>query len=171
MRAFWTLESDPTVAKLLKDMLDYAAELGVSQQDPAVYEASRAIVERLKRSAPAANLAEVLPSMDEKGSAILAESVRESIESNKPEAGLDHLHTFTVKYLRVLCAKRWLNTDKDKPLHSLMGEYLKKLRQSGDIESDMSELILKSTISTLEAFNRVRNDQSFAHDNAILNPF
>ena len=33
----------------------------------------------------------------------------------------------------------------------------------------MTERILKSSISTLEAFNRVRNDQSFAHDNQVLN--
>lgn len=33
----------------------------------------------------------------------------------------------------------------------------------------MSERILKSSISTLDAFNGVRNSQSFAHDNPILN--
>jgi hypothetical protein len=33
----------------------------------------------------------------------------------------------------------------------------------------MRERILKSSISTMEAFNRVRNEQSFAHDNPLLN--
>ena len=33
----------------------------------------------------------------------------------------------------------------------------------------MTERILKSSISVLEAFNGVRNNQSFAHDNTILN--
>jgi hypothetical protein len=33
----------------------------------------------------------------------------------------------------------------------------------------MTERILKSSISTWEAFNRVRNDQSFAHANQVLN--
>jgi hypothetical protein len=33
----------------------------------------------------------------------------------------------------------------------------------------MSGRILKSSISVLEAFNDVRNSQSFAHDNPILN--
>lgn len=33
----------------------------------------------------------------------------------------------------------------------------------------MTERILKSSISVFEAFNKVRNSQSFAHDNAILN--
>ncbi|UBZ08147.1 abortive infection family protein [Salegentibacter mishustinae] len=33
----------------------------------------------------------------------------------------------------------------------------------------MSTRILKSTISVMEAFNKVRNDQSFANDNPVLN--
>ena len=49
-----------------------------------------------------------------------------------------------------------------------MGGYIKALKEEGSIESEMTERILKSTISIMEAFNRVRNDQSFAHDNKIL---
>jgi hypothetical protein len=33
----------------------------------------------------------------------------------------------------------------------------------------MTERILKSSIAVLEAFNNVRNNQSFAHDNPLLN--
>ena len=33
----------------------------------------------------------------------------------------------------------------------------------------MTERILKSSISVLDAFNDVRNNKSFAHDNPILN--
>jgi hypothetical protein len=33
----------------------------------------------------------------------------------------------------------------------------------------MTERILKSSISTMEAFNHVRNNQSLAHDNPVLN--
>jgi len=71
--------------------------------------------------------------------------------------------------MRVLCEKRGVTTERDKPLHSLVGEYIKRLKEAGDIESEMTERILKSSISILEAFNRVRNEQSFAHDNPILN--
>lgn len=100
---------------------------------------------------------------------ILAKAVRDYIDKNEPEAGLDRLHTFVVKYVRVLCEKRGVRVDREKPLHSLVGEYVKQLKQGGLIESPMTERILKSSISTLEAFNSVRNDQSFAHDNPVLN--
>jgi hypothetical protein len=66
-------------------------------------------------------------------------------------------------------SKRGIIVDRDKPLHSLFGEYVKRLKQEGLLESEMTERILKSSISTMEAFNRVRNEQSFAHDNPLLN--
>jgi hypothetical protein len=33
----------------------------------------------------------------------------------------------------------------------------------------MTEIILKTSISVLDAFNDVRNNRSLAHDNALLN--
>ena len=84
------------------------------------------------------------------------------------EASLDRLHTFIVKYVRLLCETRGISVDRDKPLHSLFGEYVKHLKQGGHLESEMTARILKSSISTLEAFNDVRNNRSLAHDNPIL---
>jgi hypothetical protein len=79
------------------------------------------------------------------------------------------LHTFVIKYVRTLCNERGLVVTREKPLHSLFGEYVKSVQASGLIESEMTLRILKSSISTLEAFNDVRNNRSLAHDNPILN--
>jgi hypothetical protein len=100
---------------------------------------------------------------------VLAKSVRDAIERNEPEAGLDRLHTFVIKLIRTLSERRGIRIDRDKPLHSIFGEYVKVLREQGLIQSPMTERILKSSISTMEAFNRVRNDESLAHDNRVLN--
>jgi Abortive infection C-terminus len=75
----------------------------------------------------------------------------------------------TVKFIRSLCTARGITVTRDKPLHSLFGEYVKHLRTEGRIESEMTERILKSSISVLEAFYDVRNNRSFAHDNPVLN--
>jgi len=82
---------------------------------------------------------------------------------------LDRLHTFVIKFVRTLCDGRAIAVTRGKPLHSLFGEYVKHLRDSGQLESEMTARILKSAISVLEAFNDVRNNQSLAHDNPILN--
>jgi hypothetical protein len=99
----------------------------------------------------------------------LANGVREALEKNDPESGLDRLHTFAIKFTRSLCEKHGIAVERDKPLHSIFAEYVKKLKESDIIESMMTERILKSTISTLDAFNEVRNEQSLAHDNPVLN--
>jgi hypothetical protein len=74
-----------------------------------------------------------------------------------------------VKYTRKLCDKHGISYDREKALHSLFGEYVKYLRKNRFIELEMTERILKSSISILESFNDVRNYQSLAHDNPILN--
>ena len=83
--------------------------------------------------------------------------------------GLIDSHTYVTKFVRALCADQGVSTGKDKALHSLLGEYIKKLRDGRHIEFEMTLRILKSTISTLEAFNDVRNNRSLAHDNTLLN--
>lgn len=73
-----------------------------------------------------------------------------------------------MKFVRSLCEKHGVSTELEKPLHSLFGEYVKLISKRGFIKSRMTESILKSSISILEAFSQVRNEQSLAHDNCIL---
>lgn len=169
LRAFWGLEPNHVVGKLLSDLLVYAAEPGIKPGSEQLLESCRRVAERLVQCTPVPELDAINPNTAERGFASLAKSVREAIEKNEPETGLDRLHTFVVHYMRVLCEKHGILATRDKPLHSFVGEYVKRLKELGHIESEMTERILKSSISTLEAFNRVRNDQSFAHDNPILN--
>lgn len=165
MREFWRKEPDHIVARLLGALLECVRVERGSSTD--FIECSR-IVERLRQSAPVQDLSALEPNADGRDFEALAKAARESIERNKPEEGLDRLHTFVVKYVRVLCQENGIETPRDKPLHSLFGEYLKSLRLRGLVESDMGDRILRSTISTLDAFNDVRNNRSLAHDNPLL---
>jgi len=168
MRAFWDVESNYIVGKALELLFDDWSEYAGPGVDPPS-EAYFKIARRLKESAPVPDIAAVVPIADDKSFESLARSVKEAIDNNQPEHGLDRLHTFVVKYFRALCEQRGIEVDRKKPLHSLVGEYIKAIRKAGLIESEMTERILKSSISVMEAFNKVRNDQSFAHDNEILN--
>lgn len=168
LRAFWRLEPNHVVGKLLTDLLDYVKEIGIEVDQEQVANCGR-IATRLLQSAPVIDLESVTAKSAERDFAIVVKSVREAIDRNEPETALDRLHTFTIKYLRILCEKHGIAADRDKPLHSLAGEYIRFLKQSNHLESEMTERILKSSISILDAFNTVRNDQSLAHDNPILN--
>jgi hypothetical protein len=168
MRAFWNLESDHRVATVLETLLKYAEVEGWELPASEKHSEYRRIVERLKSAAPVPDLEALAPNTAEREFEVLARSVKSSIEANEPEAGLDRLHTFVVRYIRVLAEREGVEVSQGKPLHSVFGELIKALKQRNAIESQMGERILKSTISTLEAFNDVRNNRSFAHDNELL---
>jgi len=63
--------------------------------------------------------------------------VRDAVEKNEPEAGLDRLHTYVVKFVRARCEERGISCPREKPLHSIFGEYVKRLRQEGQIRSEI----------------------------------
>lgn len=168
MRPFWDIESNYVVGKALELLSEDWPEYAGPHFEPPT-EAYLKIVRRLKESAPVPDISAVVPIADDKSFESLARSVKDAIENNQPEHGLDRLHTYVVKYFRVLCQKKGIEIDRKKPLHSLVGEYIKAPRKSDLIESEMTERILKSSISVMETFNKVRNDQSFAHDNDVLN--
>lgn len=175
LRAFWSKEPNHLVGKLISDLLEYwkaqkqMKYQDITQVEQNLFDECYKIAERLKQDSTVENIEAIQPYFDDKNFSLLAKSIRESINKNEPEAALDRLHTYAVKYIRLLCDKHHIDYDKDIPLHSLFGGYVKFLMRNKIVESEMTERILKSSISILESFNKVRNDRSFAHDNPILN--
>jgi len=168
MRAFWEIESNCLVSRILIALHERWSEYAGYPAQPPPAEVNK-IIQRLSSSIPVPEIDAIRPNSDDKDFESLAKAVRETIERNEPEAGLDRLHTFLIKFFRTLCEKHKLDTSREKPLHSLVGEYIKVIKNKGLIESIITERILKSTISIMEAFNTIRNEHSFAHDNKVLN--
>lgn len=175
LRQFWKKEPDEVVYRLNEALLDYwntykqeYPESHGTTYDPNLY---RQCIE-VNRKLNSLNLgdASVFKGNAEDVTFVtLANSIADSVRNNKPSESLDRLHTFTTRYLREICMRHEIEFNKDTALHSLMGSYIKKLKASKTLDSEMSERILKNSISLLEAFNDVRNNKSLAHDNEILN--
>ncbi len=176
MRALWDIEPNHIVGKVLGDILDEWEEWNQKNYNTTTgqYEISRfpddcvKIVERLKLHSTVPEIETLKPNADDRDFEALARAVKEYIKRNEPETGIDRLHTFVYKYIRNLCTNYGISIEKSKPLHSAFGEYVKSLRSEGIIETEMTARILKTNISILEAFNKVRNDHSQAHDNEIV---
>ncbi len=185
LRAFWQAEPNRVVGELMRALIDYQKDVedenqrsGNSyfektteqlRQSDELRAECRNIVDRLLQDQPVPELEALTAISDEPDFEVVARAVRDAIEKNEPESGLDRLHTFVIKYVRTLCTGHGLSVTRDKPLHSLFGEYVKSIEKGGLIESEMTLRILKSTISILDAFNDVRNNRSLAHDNPVLN--
>lgn len=104
---------------------------------------------------------------------VLYSDITQALSRNEPSLVLDRLHTFSVKFIRALCEEKCVNTLDDKgrqqPLHSLVGMLTKHYQKNDVFESDFSEQAMKMSISLFDKYNGIRNDQSYAHDNEILN--
>ena len=159
MRGFWEREGNYMVGCVLDLLFTEWYEFG-GYGGPMILQTNVCVLSvGLRRAHLYRDIESVTPNIEDHSFEALARSVREAINRNEPETGLDRLHTFVVKYFRVLCDKRGIDTSRDKPLHSLVGEYVRALKDEGLIESIMAERILKSSISVMESFNRVRNEQ------------
>jgi len=170
LRTFCAVESEFVVAKAIDELISYGdAESALGGATYEQIEECRQIAQRLRQGVPVAELDYLTATTDEKDFEAVANHLRDLIEKNELEAALDRLHTFVIKYIRTLCEQRGIVVSRDKALHSIFGELVKKMREAGQLEASMTERILKSSISVLEAFNDVRNNQSLAHDNPMLN--
>lgn len=174
LRAFWKSESDyvnGVVLQALIDRLDTSHVLAGTPPEEAearlAQECSK-IADRLKRAVLEEDLAAIRAAGPQREFDVLASAIRDAVAKNEPETALDRLHTYLVKYLRSKCQSRKVALGKDRPLHSLLGEYLKALSAGGVTLTTMAERILKSSVSVVEAFNEIRNGRSLAHDNPLL---
>jgi hypothetical protein len=166
LRAFWSLEPDHIVGKAMSSMIELV-ELDFNP-DPSLSSQAKEICARLNSAAAVDDLEALTANVLDEDFEKLARTVHASINAGEPEVGLDRLHTFVARYVGALAEKEGIVVTKEKPLHSLFGEVVKALKARGAIETDMAERILKSTISTFESFNTVRNDHSLAHPNPLL---
>ena len=104
---------------------------------------------------------------------MLSRDISESLAKNEPELVLDRLHTFSIKFLRDICQKHCIDTSTEDgrkyPIHSLAGSIAKYYEQNNCFKSEFSKKALKMSISLFDSYNAVRNDNSYAHDNDLLN--
>ncbi|WP_020614731.1 abortive infection family protein [Sediminispirochaeta bajacaliforniensis] len=174
LRGYWSEESNYNVGRALNALLDHykflteTSDFYKDQWNEEVFNRCRGVVERLLSDTPVEDIQVFERITGDEDFDKLSSIIKECIERNEPETGLDRLHTFTVKYIRKLCEKHKIDFDREKPLHNHFGKYVKHIVESGKIQSKMTERILKSSISLLDAFNDVRNNKSFAHDNDLL---
>jgi hypothetical protein len=174
LRQFINVESNQTFGRLFSSFCDYwLSKVHSGEIDPRdkenLYKECVKTAERLKQEGIVEHIDVIQPNVDDRDFKMLAKSIRESIEKNEPEVALDRLHTFTFRYLRELCDKHKISYEKLDSLNAVFGKYIKFLIDNKHIESTMAEKILRYSINIIEAFNDIRNNKSFAHDNPVLN--
>ena len=133
LRSFWKAGSDYINGVLLHAFLDRLETnclldgRTIDATEGKLVEECRKIADRLKVAVAEEDLAAIRPIGAQREFDVLARAIRDAIGDNEPEAALDRLHTYAMKDVRSRCSARGIPVDRDKPLHSLFGEYLKTL--------------------------------------------
>ena len=176
LRGFFAEEPSHKVGQLISALLDYwhtkaiARENGFDyERDKNIYNECLRIAKKLKEEKIVEEIEVIKEVENDRGFNLLAKSIRESIDKNEPESALDRLHTYVMKFIRQLCENHKIEIRKEESLNAIFGKYVKFIVANEKIESKMTERILKYSINVIEAFNDIRNNRSFAHDNQILN--
>lgn len=171
LRAFWDTEPNAIVGAVLDALLAERAFVRDGAPDPeeSLTAECQNIVARLRGGSSIEDAAVFKPITSGEAFEMLASEVNLAIQRHALREGLDRLHAFVVSYMRALCERHGAAVTRDTPLHSLVGLYAKAAREKGWIQSEMTDRIVRSSISVMEKFNDVRNDQSLAHPNTVLN--
>lgn len=173
LRQIWLNEPDNVVGTLLDALLNYCEDYKLRNNKLTEYDAKkiadmRLVAKRLKEN----QLQVELPKREEETLQTLQEDIASALARNKPELALDRLHTYLTKLLRRICDENGIKTVDDKgnhlPLHSLAGMLKKHYEKNPIFQSSFTTIAIQNSISLFERFNAVRNDQSYAHDNPVL---
>ena len=169
LRCFLQTVDPGTAARVLRRLWGYREELrtDTGQWAGSSVKKTFEVIERLERGAPRTDGIERFSqdvTLDE-----LVSAIERDVKANKPEVALDRLHTYCMKKFAHLLKLRGEEERYSETLNARTGRYFNPMRRSGKVRS-ISEKIMKSTVETFELFNNVRNNESLAHDNVLIEP-
>lgn len=170
MRAFIEVEDAHTVCRVLRELWEHRESIPqYDQSDPHLKLKTRffALIDRLESGSEIARTDAIERFARDMTLDELVASIERDIGANRPAAALDRLHTYCMKKFGHLLDVRGVPWDRAEPLHSRAGKYVKALGQHRQLR-DVTTQIIRNAIGIFEKFNHVRNNQSLAHDNELL---
>ena len=173
LRQIWDNEPDSVVGKLLEDLLLFYRARVIKKKGNATENLKETIQEMIVIAKKMQNNKEIgLPDKDDVTLQTLLDDINNALNRDKPALVLDRLHTFATKFIRQICIENNIAVTDQKdnyyPLHSLAGMLRRHYETTKAFQSEFSLIAIKNCISLFEAYNTIRNNQSYAHDNEVL---
>lgn len=175
LRGFVDVEPAPVVARALRALWDHrentrwAAHHEQPEDTVQRRELLFRVIDRLEGMGATPAVDAIVSFARDETLAELVEAIKRDAQAGKPAAALDRLHTFSMKKFAHLLAARGVPMDKSEPLHSRVGKYVKALEAERELRP-ITKQIFKNSVGVFQAYNDIRNNASFAHDNQIVEP-
>lgn len=171
LRAFVEIEDEYTVSRVARALWAHREQLPRYQEPSAENNAAKArffaLLERIEGGGAIPRMDAIDKFARDETLEELVAAIDRDIAANKPAAALDRLHTYCMKKFAHLLQERGVTFDKNDPLQSRVGKYVRALENGRELR-EITRRIVKSSISVFEAFNDIRNNESFAHDNDLV---
>jgi hypothetical protein len=172
IRAFVAVEDEFTVARVLRSLWTYRESLDRyrdSERGPAIKDRFFALVTKIEGCGAVPQTDAIDRFKRDETLDELITALQRDIGANRPVAALDRLHTYCMKKFAHLLDERGVPCERSEPLHSRVGKYVKALSQERELR-DITGQIVKNAIGVFDKFNYVRNNDSLAHDNELIDP-
>jgi hypothetical protein len=173
LRTFVEDEPAPVVSRMLRLLWDYRENSGwfphglteeqAARQKPGLF----ALINKLEGVDPTPATDALVAFIRDETLDELVLAIRRDAEAGKPQAALDRLHTYSMKKFAYLLDLRGAPTEREEPLHSRVGRYVKTLDAERSLRP-ISKQIMKNCIGIFQNYNDIRNNASFAHDNTVV---
>jgi len=98
----------------------------------------------------------------------LIASIQREIQADKPQVGLDRLHTYCMKRFAHLIIEDDPSLTPGDSLSARVGQYMNVLKQQAKEHHPVSYSIMKSFGPIFDQFNDIRNKRTLAHDNSLI---
>jgi Abortive infection C-terminus len=171
MRAFIEVEDSFTVCRVLRELRTHRESIpqyDISDPNGKLKARFFALLDRLESGGEVPRVDAIERFTRDQTLDEVVASIERDIGTNRPAAALDHLHTYCMKKFGHLLDVREVPWDRAEPLHSRVGKYVKALSQNRQIRELTAQIIKNAGV--FDKFNHVRNNQSLAHDNELLDP-
>ncbi len=170
LRAFLEIEDAYTVSRVLKSLRTYRESIE-QYRDPVralwLKEHFWAVLAKTEEHGTAPQTDATYRFTQGETLDELVSALQRDIGANRPVAAHDRLHTYCMKKFWHLLELRNVPCDRKEPLHSRVGKYVRALSQERELR-DVTIQIIKNAVGVFENLNHVRNNQSLAHDNDLI---
>lgn len=168
LRTFFRTEPPAVVARVMRGLWSYRESAATGRPiDPVVKARLFELIARIEATTSIARTDAIERFSEDETLDELVAAIERDMQADRPVAALDRLHTYCAKKFGHLLDQREIVWDRDEPLHSRVGKYVKASAKESEVR-DMSLQIIKNAIAVFEKFNHIRNNQSLAHDNELI---